>query len=285
MVLDIDETPLSQKMNNLSRKIQELESLLVAFSGGVDSTFLLATAQRVLGSKVVAATAVSETYPTRERALASEFAQQRGIEHIIFETEETKIPGFSANTSKRCYYCKMALGGKLIQIAKERGINHIAHAANMDDLKDYRPGLQGAKEMGFLAPLVDAGLTKDEIRLLAKQMGLPQWNKPAMACLASRFPYGTTITPEALSMVEAAENFLSDMGFPQCRVRYYGSLASLEVEMAEMDRLLRKENRESIISRLREIGFLHISVDLEGYVSGKMNRDLAQKRADVSPAN
>jgi len=262
------------KKETLIQRIREWPSLLVAFSGGVDSSFLLALAHQTLGDNVTAATAISIIHPSRERDEASEFTQKRGIKHIIFKSDETSLPEFISNSPERCYHCKKYLSQRLIEIAEERDIRHIAHAANLDDLRDYRPGIRAAKEMGILAPLVESHLSKDEIRFLSREMGLITWDRPAMACLASRIPYGSPITAKKLAMVEEAEQFLVEKGFKQCRVRHHGSVARIEVDSTEIGRIAEEGLRNRVIERFREIGFIHISIDLEGYVSGSMNREI-----------
>ena len=204
----MDENLAKLKRKNLMKDLKDLGSLVVAFSGGVDSTFLLAVAHEALGDKLVAATATSDTYPFSEQEEASLFTKERSIEHILFPSDETCLPEFIANNPDRCYHCKKSLSQSLAKIAKERHIKHIAHAANMDDLDDYRPGLEAAKEMGMIAPLMDAQLTKEEIRFLSKEMGLSTWDKSAMACLASRIPYGDSITIEKLKMGKKGLCFL-----------------------------------------------------------------------------
>ena len=265
------------KKNNLIHHLKELDSLLVAFSGGVDSTFLLALAHQVLGERALAATASSATYPSREQEEAIEFTKKRGIKHLVFESDEVSLPGFSSNNPDRCYHCKKLLSRELRGIAKERGIRNIAIASNMDDLDDYRPGLKAAKEMGLIEPLVYARLTKEEIRFLSKEMGLPTWDKPAMACLASRIPYGEPITEEKLKMVEAAEAFLTENGFRQCRVRHHGFVARIEVANSRITKLMEKDLREKIVKKFKEIGFVHIALDLEGYITGSLNRTFTNK--------
>jgi pyridinium-3,5-biscarboxylic acid mononucleotide sulfurtransferase len=262
------------KKEKLINCLGKLDSLLVAFSGGIDSAFLLAAAREALNDKVVAATAVSPIHPRSEQDEAVKFARDRGIAHILFQTNEIEIPEFIANGIDRCYHCKAALSGKLLQMARERGAAHVAHGANMDDLEDYRPGLRAAQEAGVMAQLIDAHLTKEEIRFLAKEMGLSEWNRPAMACLASRFPYGRPITEQGLGMVESAEKFLKDEGFSGVRVRHHGSLASIEVNASEINRMVSEERRRAMVKRLRKLGFEHVALDLEGYVSGKMNRSI-----------
>jgi uncharacterized protein len=270
----IDVKEVSSKKQALIERLKVLDSLLVAFSGGVDSSFLLALAREVLGEKVVACTATSIVYPSRESKEAMSFAKEKGAGHVIMATDAMSLPDFTANKPDRCYHCKKYLFEKLKELAAQKGIKHIAHAANLDDLKDYRPGWRAAEEMGILAPLVDARLTKEEIRFLSKEIGLASWNKPSMACLASRIPFGESITEKKLSMIQEAEGFIAGLGFTQYRVRYHGAVARIEVEPEDIHRLIDKEMRMKIVDRLIDLGFLHVSVDLEGYVSGSMNRGL-----------
>ncbi|MBL7174514.1 MAG: ATP-dependent sacrificial sulfur transferase LarE [Desulfobacteraceae bacterium] len=280
--MEKDTTTLKKK-DDLIRRLKELDSLLVAFSGGVDSTFLLALAHQVLGDRVVAATASSITYPSREREEAVKFTSERRIQHIVFRSDEDSLPEFISNGPDRCYHCKKFLCQSLIKIADEKGLKYVAHAANLDDLKDYRPGLKAAEEMGIISPLVDAQLSKGEIRLLSKEMGLATWDKPAMACLASRIPYGSPITPEKLKMVNEAEEFLSRNGFKQFRVRHHGPVARIEVESTDIAKITESEFRKRLVAELRQIGFLHIAVDLEGYVSGSLNRAVGKTSDRITP--
>ena len=268
---------VQQKKEKLVENLLKLDSLLIAYSGGVDSTFLLAVAHDVLKDHVTAVTASSPTYPAKEQKNAVEFVRKHGIKHIIFKSDEVSLPEFSSNNPDRCYYCKKLLSIELRRIADGIGVKHIALAVNTDDLTDYRPGIKAAGEMGLINPLVDAQLTKEEIRTLSKEMGLPTWNKPAMACLASRIPYGEEVTAEKLKMIEEAEDFLIEKGFLQCRVRHYGSLARIEVKNTEISKLAEADLRENIVEKFRQIGFLHISLDLEGYTSGNLNRILLNK--------
>ena len=265
------------KKETLVKQINTYPSLLVAFSGGVDSSFLLAVAHQVLGNRVTAVTSSSMIYPLREQAKAAEFAKNRNIRHMIFESEETKLPEFISNTPDRCYHCKKYLSRRLIELAKDQNIHHIAHAANLDDLNDYRPGIKAAREMGLLSPLIDNRLGKDEIRFLSREMGLETWDKPAMACLASRIPYGSPITAEKLRMVQEAEELLAENGFKLFRVRHHGAIARIEVGSAEIGRMTEEALRKRLVERLREIGFTYISIDLEGYIPGSLNRDLEHK--------
>ena len=263
---------LNNKKERLALILKGLDSLMVAFSGGADSAFLLAVAHDVLKENVVAVTAVSEIHPAREKKKAMKFVKNYGIKHIILQSAEMSLPAFVANRKDRCYVCKKNLFKKLIKIASDIGIKYIAHGANTDDLEDFRPGLAAAQEMGVLAPMIDAGLTKDDIRLLSKQMNLETWNKPALACLATRIPYGTPITVKALEMVDQAENVLISLGFNVCRVRKYENMARIEVNPKEIESISDKKNRETIVGKFRKIGFSHVTVDLEGYIQGNMNR-------------
>ena len=268
-------------MEELVHRLVDLDSMLVAFSGGVDSAFLLATARQALGEKVVAATARSIIHPVRETEEAKDFARERGIHHIVFSSDELGIQGFAANSPDRCYLCKQRLFQNLLKMAREKGLKHVAHGANLDDLADYRPGFRAAKEAGVIAPLIDAQLGKEEIRFLSKEMGLSTWDRPAMPCLATRFPYGSPITEEKLKMVEDAESFLLEQGFKVVRVRHHGSVARVEVGRSEMGRIMDEALGKAIVEAFRKIGFEHVALDLEGYVSGSLNRALrkpGQKR-------
>ncbi len=275
----IDVQEVSSKKQALIERLKALDSLLVAFSGGVDSTFLLAAARQVLGEKVVACTATSIVYPSRESKEAMSFAKEKGADHVIMATDAMSLPDFTANKPDRCYHCKKYLFEKLKELAAQKGIKHIAHAANLDDLKDYRPGWRAAQEMGILAPLVDARLTKEEIRFLSREMGLATWNKPTMACLASRIPFGESITEKKLRMIQEAEGFIASLGFTQYRVRYHGAVARIEVVPEDIQRIVEKTVRDRIVAKLKEIGFLHVALDLEGYVSGSLNRALREEKA------
>jgi uncharacterized protein len=274
MMTNKDNDNVTRKKDRLIHLVRDAGSLLVAFSGGVDSSLLLAIAHEILGDDVAAATAISDIYPAREKEAALRFARKRGIEHIVFGAKEMSLPAFVSNGPDRCYHCKKSLFRELIQIAEEKGIERVAHGANVDDMEDYRPGLRAAGEMGIIAPLLDAGLRKQDIRFLSKEMRIFQWDKPAMACLATRIPYGTPITAEKLKMIEEAEEFLFKRGVKQCRVRHHGSVARVEVETSGLRMIMQDDVREAIVRKFREIGFSYIAVDLEGYVSGSMNREI-----------
>ena len=270
----IDPKKARAKKETLMQRLQGLDRLLVAFSGGLDSTFLLAAAHDVLRDGVFAATAEGALFPSWEVEEAVAFARKKGINHIVFPFQVMEVPEFVSNPPDRCYHCKRALFKNLARMAGEKGIDHIAHGANVDDLQDYRPGSKAAKEADVLAPLVDAELGKEEIRFLSKEMGLSTWDKASMACLASRIPYGDAITEEKLRMIQEAERFLAECGLKQFRVRHHGDVARIEVNPADMGRLIQEEWRRKIVDRCREIGFLHVSLDLEGYVTGSLNKAL-----------
>lgn len=275
--MDIDTA--RAKKEKLINMIKKMPSLLIAFSGGVDSSFLVAIAYEILKDRAMAATADSIIFPLREKKEAVKFAAKIGVEHILFKTDESAMPEFTANGPDRCYHCKRALSVKLKMIAEERSIRHIAFAANVDDLKDYRPGTKAAEEMGIMLPLIDAGLNKEEIRFLSKEMGLATWDKPSMACLATRVPYGTPITVNILKTVEDAEGFLFRMGLKQLRVRHHGDVARIEAGDADFRLFFKEDVRKKVVERFKELGFKYISLDLEGFVSGSMNRTLPQNNS------
>jgi uncharacterized protein len=250
---------------------------LVAFSGGVDSTLLLKLAQDAIGNKLLAVTAKSLIHRQRDIQRASDFCKDLGIRHLIVESREMKINEFLRNKKDRCFHCKKDLFRILAQIADENNINSIAHGANYDDLRDYRPGLQAAEEAGVIAPLVDAGLTKKEIRQISKEMNLPTHELPATTCLATRIPYGSPITEEKIIMVYKAEKILENEGLKVIRVRHHGTVARIEVMKNQIGYLLDLNIEENISEKFKQIGFDHIAVDLEGYIPGKMNRSVVPK--------
>lgn len=272
----MDEDIAKKKKINLVSHLKKLDSLLIAFSGGVDSTFLLFLAHQTLGENVMAVTANSAIYPIRETENAHTFAHEKGVQHVVFESNEMSLPAFVSNDADRCYWCKQHMFQALLKMAGEKGIENIVHGANLDDLKDFRPGFRAANEAGVIAPLIDAQLTKQEIRFLSKEMGLSTWDKPSMPCLATRIPYGSPITKEKLKMVEEAEAFLLEQGFSSIRVRYHDSVARIEINSKELKSIMGEGLRKAIVDKFRETGFQHIALDLEGYISGKTNRSLTQ---------
>lgn len=263
-----------RKEEKLKQYIKDLGSIAIAFSGGVDSTYLLKVAKEVLGDKAVAVTAVSGTFPMREIEEAKAFCEKEGIRQLLVFCNEMQIEGFKENPKNRCYLCKKALFLQMMEAVKKEGISYIAEGSNMDDMGDYRPGMQAVKELGILSPLRQAELYKNEIRELSKALELPTWSKPSFACLASRFVYGETITKEKLFMVEQAEELLRKMGFAQFRVRMHSNMARIEVLPEEFEKLMEKENRERIVKSFLEYGFSYVTMDLTGYRTGSMNETL-----------
>ena len=249
--------------------------LAVALSGGVDSALLLAEAHDVLKDRLIAVTARSPIHSKRDIADAVSLCKNIGVPHKIIDTTEMDQPDFLANTRQRCYACKMIVFGQLKKIVKEMGIEYLVHGANADDLNDYRPGLRAACELGVDAPLMDAGLTKREIRIMAKTRGLKVWNKPAMACLATRIPYGQRITNRLIEQIRQAEIVLDNTGVKGCRVRHHGSVARIEVPSDHLAQLASDPLRGRLVAKLRALGFDHVCLDLEGYVQGSMNRGIA----------
>lgn len=251
-----------------------MKSALIAYSGGVDSTFLLKIARDTLGSDVLAITADSPTYPSQEIQEAKALAKKLSVRHLTIETEEFADSNFVSNPPDRCYYCKKELFSKLRKIARENHLNHILDGSNLDDEKDFRPGMRAAREFGVRSPLREAGFTKKDIRQLSKELDLATWNKPALACLASRFPYGKPLTKQDLGRVGKAEKLLRDMGIGQIRVRHHGHIARIEVPRGEINRFLSDSFRKKLVDKLKEFGYTYVTLDLEGYRTGSMNEVL-----------
>jgi uncharacterized protein len=270
----MDSTTPAKKLLALKAYLNNLNSVAIAFSSGVDSTFLLKVAHDVLGDQIVAVTARSCSFPVRELKEAEEFCRKEGIRHIIVDSEELDIEGFRHNPRNRCYLCKHELFTKIIAIAQENHLAYVAEGSNMDDNGDYRPGLKAVAELHVVSPLRYVGLYKEEIRQLSKELGLTTWNKQSFACLSSRFVYGEEISPEKLSMVDKAEQLLLDLGFTQLRVRIHGTIARIEVGQDEILRLAAPEIRRQVSEALHGLGFSYVTLDMDGYQTGSMNRTL-----------
>jgi uncharacterized protein len=267
------EKSLAEKVTRLRVALGELPGALVAFSGGVDSTFLLHEARQVLGDRVLAVTASSPIHPEQEVERARRLAREMGVAHLVLATSELDLPGFASNPPDRCYLCKRALLELLWEVARSRGIGYVLEGSHASDLGEYRPGRRAVVEMGVRSPLLEAGLTKGEIRELSRQAGLPTWDLPPMACLATRFPYGTAITPAALGAVAGAERALRGMGFRLVRVRYHGAVARIEVPAEEMQGVVVR--RDQVVGAVKAAGFAYVALDLQGYRTGSMDEVLA----------
>ncbi len=268
---------IDDKLVTLKDFISSFESMLIAYSGGVDSTFLAVVAHQILGERMLAVTAASETYPESEKDEAIEIAKKFGFRHIVAETSELNIKNFANNPPNRCYYCKKELFGKLKDIALDECFFVVAEGTTLDDEADFRPGKKAIAELGIISPLKDCGLSKDDIRQLSEKMGIPTAQKASFACLASRFPYGNKITADKLHAVGMAEKLLKEMGFKQFRVRHHGEIARIEVELSDLSLIIKDDNREKIITTFKYLGFKYISLDLEGYRTGSMNEVLEDK--------
>ena len=266
--------PIEERLERLRGIFRPMRSVLVAFSGGVDSTFVLKVAHDTIGDRVVALTTTSPTMPDDDRRTALEMAAAIGARHLVIESNELEIPGYAANPIDRCYLCKGNLFTVCAAKAGELGIDEIVDGLNLDDLRDYRPGIRAATERRVRHPLVEAELTKADVRELSRALGLPTWDRPASPCLSSRFPYGSRITPEGLRQVEEGERVLHRMGFRVARVRHHGEIARLEVESGEVQRLLSEPVRAEVDRELKRLGFRFVTVDLKGFRSGSLNEGL-----------
>ena len=262
------------KKEKLNAILKGLGSVAVAFSSGVDSTFLLKTAHDILGDNAAAVTVRSCVFPDRELEEAIAFCEAEGIRHAVVNADVFAAPGFAGNPPDRCYICKKNLLSKIIRAGAELGMSHVAEGSNADDDGDYRPGMRAVAELGVKSPLKEAGLTKNEIRLLSKELGLQTWDKPSYACLATRFAYGETITEEKLAAVGKAEQKLTELGIRQARVRVHGDIARIEVEPQDFGKIAQPEIAAELNAYLQRLGFLYVTMDLGGYVTGNMNKTL-----------
>jgi pyridinium-3,5-biscarboxylic acid mononucleotide sulfurtransferase len=263
---------IREKYARLQHILRDMKSCVVAYSGGMDSTFLAKVAYDVLGKNALAVTATSSTYQQRELADAKRFAKQIGIQHIIIQSEELDISNFSKNPPDRCYFCKKELFRKIREIADDHRFSYVLDGSTVDDITDYRPGSKASVEAGITSPLRNAGLTKHDIRDLSKYLHLESAGKPAMACLASRFPYGVKITKERLNQIGKAEEFLTSLGVSHCRVRYHNDTARIEVAQKDFKKIM--TNRDAIVRRFKKLGFIYVTLDIEGYRTGSLNEVL-----------
>ncbi len=270
---------MDTKLDRLKARLLETEGVLVAFSAGVDSTFLLKIAHGVLRDRAVALTATSPTIPAGELEAAKDFARELGCRHVIVDSHELANPAFTQNPANRCFFCKDELYRICRVQADLLGIATIVDGTNLDDLKDHRPGLQAARQWRVRHPLVEVDMTKSDIRRFSQELNLPTWNKPSSPCLSSRFPYGTEINLERLAKIDACERFMKELRFREFRVRYHGDLARIEVAQEEFDRLVEKTTRETVVGKFKEMGFNYVSLDLQGYRTGSMNEALRSKTA------
>lgn len=265
---------LWNKYEELKKYIASFGSVAVAFSSGVDSTFLLFAAKEALGKNVIAVTASSCSFPERELNESVAYCEKMGIRHVVIKSEELQIEGFSHNPKNRCYLCKRELFTKIRRVADENNLAEILEGSNLDDNGDYRPGLQAVAELGIKSPLREKEFTKEEIRELSKELNLPTWEKQSFACLSSRFPYGDLINEQKLKMVDKAEQLLIDLGFHQLRVRIHGDLARIELDPKEFERIMKDEIRTEVYNKFKEYGFSYVSLDIKGYRTGSMNETI-----------
>ncbi len=271
---------LEGKLENLKNILARMKSVLIAYSGGVDSTFLLKVARDVLGEKAVAVTASSLTYPSSELKIAKKIAKKIGAKHILIHTDELASEDFCQNSPERCYFCKKGLFSRVSQIAREYNLNFILDGSNYDDLNDFRPGMKAAQEFGVRSPLQEALLTKKDVRSLSKKMYLSTWDKPSLACLSSRIPYGEKITEEKIRKIGEAENFLKDLGVKQLRVRHHSSIARIEVMREDMLKLFKENLTNRIVTKFKDLGYTYVTLDLQGYRTGSMNEVLHGEKKD-----
>ncbi len=264
------------KYEKLKALLQRMEKVLIAFSGGVDSTFLLRVAHEILQDDVLAVIGSSDIYPQREKGEALNLAQEMGVRCLVIETNELDNPNFAENTPQRCYYCKKELFSRLKKIAEDESIPYVLDGSNSEDSQDFRPGLQAAAELEVRSPLKEVGLKKEEIRVLSKRLGLSTWNKPAFSCLSSRFPYYSKIESKSLKQVDRAEEYLRNLGFTQFRVRHYQQMARIEIRPDEFSKIIKPAIRNKIIKTFKKLGYIYVNLDLEGYRSGSMNEPLAR---------